>query len=143
MPSARGNTSDNEAGALDAWRERAIESRFRYHLMLEAEYTTIQRVATDRNIIAQRLEAWIKRLDDITEAERRILSDIGRSAWTDRIQSEEWQRTTGWDGARITQRISRLADATNVVEGQIRCTHDKIKEIEQMIVDINALLTNE
>lgn len=143
MPSARGNTSDNEAGALDAWIERTIECRFQAHRMLVAECSNLARALSYRGLVTRRLEAEIKRLDDITEAERRILSDIGRSAWIDRIRSEEWQRTTGWDGGRITQRISRLADATNVVEGQIRCTNDKIKEIEQMIVDINALLTNE
>jgi hypothetical protein len=143
MPSAGGNTGDNESGALDAWIERTIECRVRAHHMLVAEYSNLAHAASYRNSVTRRLEAEIKKLDDITEAERRILSDIGRSTWTDRIQSEEWIRTTGRDGARITQRISRLADETNVVEGRIRCTVDKITEIEQMIVDINALLTNE
>jgi len=117
--------------------------RLRASQILVAEYTNLARAVSDKDVVAQRLEMEIKKLDDLTEAEARILSDIGRSAWTDRIQSEEWREMTGRTGARITQRIARFAGEMNAVDGRIRDTTNQITSIRRIIVDIGALLNIE
>lgn len=143
MPSAGDNTSGNGSRAPDAWRERAIEDHRRAHQMLEAEYENTKLALDNRNEAAQRLEREIKRLDDLIEAERQIMSDIGRSAWTDRIQSEEWHRATGRDGARIKHEISRLAYEMKATEGRFQSSFNRIEALRQSIEELDALLANE
>ena len=142
MPSA-GETPATSQELLDAWLGRMMECRLRASQILVAEYTNLARAVSDKDVVAQKLEMEIKKLDDLTEAEARILSDIGRSAWTDRIRSEEWLGMTGRTGARIKRRIASFAGEMNAAEGRIRDTTNQITAIRRIIVDIGALLNIE
>lgn len=111
--------------------------------MLEAENANVQRALTDGNMARRRSEAEIKKRNDIVEAERQIMSDIGRSAWTDRVRGEEWLGTTGRDGAMIDLMISRLADEIKVAEVRFVCSFHRTTVLQQIIDDFDALLNME
>jgi hypothetical protein len=95
-----------------------------------------QRALTDGNVARRRSEAEIKKRDD-------IMSDIGRSAWTNRVRGEEWLGTTGCDEARIERMISRLADEMKVAEVRFVCSFHRTTVLQQIVDEFDALLNME